>query len=145
MLPQCYTYVPKNQLLQVQLLTKQGVKHSTTFWEWTFTAKVAQGPGTSGYEIINNTDIIVIDESSLFQLKPLLKMDEILREIAVAKTLRNKPFGGIHIILMGNPAQHCLKLIRISLKHTCGKDSQSLYLAALSDRTTSSFQHCSLK
>ncbi len=102
-------------------------------------------PGTSGYEIINNTDIIVIDESSLFQQKPLLKMDEILREIAVTKTLRNKPFGGKHIILMGNPAQHCLKLIRISLKHTCGKDSQSLYLAALSDRTTSSFQHCSLK
>ena len=55
--------------------------------------------------MINNTDIIVIDEFSLLEQKPLFKMDEMLREMAVTKALQNKPFGGEHIILMGDPAQ----------------------------------------
>ena len=60
--------------------------------------------GTIEYDIISNTDVIVIDEFSLLEMRPFLTMDNILREIACTAEQQHKPFGGKHIILMGDPA-----------------------------------------
>ena len=61
--------------------------------------------GTIEYDIINNTDLIIIDEFSLLEKRPFLTTDRILRDIANAKNEENMPFGGKHIIFMGDPAQ----------------------------------------
>ena len=61
--------------------------------------------GTIEYDVISNTDLIIIDEFSLLEMRPFLTTDRILRDIANAKNEENMPFGGKHIILMGDPAQ----------------------------------------
>ena len=61
--------------------------------------------GTIEYDLITNIDLIVIDEFSLLEMKPFLTIDHILRDIATTKNQQHMPFGGKHIILMGDPAQ----------------------------------------
>ena len=60
---------------------------------------------TIEYDIISNTDVLVIDEFSVLEMRPFLTSDKILREIACAANQQHMPFGGKHIILMGDPAQ----------------------------------------
>lgn len=61
--------------------------------------------GTFEYELISNADVIVVDEFSLLEMRPFLTIDKILRDLAVSANKQHMPFGGKHIILMGDPAQ----------------------------------------
>ena len=61
--------------------------------------------GTIEYELVSNTNLITIDEFSLLEMKPFLTIDKLLRDMAPTKHQQNTPFGGKHIILMGDPAQ----------------------------------------
>ena len=48
--------------------------------------------GTVEYDIISNTDIIVIDEFSLLEMRPFLTMDKILRSMAPTANQQHMPF-----------------------------------------------------
>ncbi len=61
--------------------------------------------GTIAYEMINATDIIVIDEFSMLDSPTFHSVNRILREMAIRKDNQFKPFAGKHVILMGDPAQ----------------------------------------
>ena len=61
--------------------------------------------GTIEYDIISNTNVIVIHEFLLLEMRPFLTMDKILKELACTAKQQQKPFVGKHIILMADPAQ----------------------------------------
>ena len=75
------------------------------FFQMDIHSKSRLETGTIEYDIINNTDLIIIDEFSLLELRPFLIIDKISRDMANAKNQEHMPFGGKHIILMGDPAQ----------------------------------------
>ena len=75
------------------------------FFQMNIEAKSRLETGTLEYELVSNTDLIIIDEFSLLEMKPFLTMDRILREMAPTNQKQHMPFGGKHIILMGDPAQ----------------------------------------
>ena len=60
---------------------------------------------TIEYDIISNTDVLVLDDFSLLEMRPFLTIDKILRDIVCAANQQHMPFGGKHKILMGDPAQ----------------------------------------
>ena len=57
--------------------------------------------GTAEYKLVQDCDMFVIDEFSLLERDVFLTIDKLLRELAFG----GKPFGGKHIILLGDPAQ----------------------------------------
>ena len=61
--------------------------------------------GTTEYEIIRATDILVIDEFPLLDSEPFHKINELLKDMTQNKKEKMMPFGGKHVIMMGDPAQ----------------------------------------
>ena len=61
-------------------------------------------PGMIEYDKVLNSDVIIIDEFSMLELKVLLAVEKELRKIAVGENHR-KLFGGRHVILAGDPCQ----------------------------------------
>ena len=60
--------------------------------------------GTVDHKIVRDTAVLMIDESSMLEYKVFHAMDRITRQASIPKN-RQSPFGGKHIILIGNPAQ----------------------------------------
>ena len=75
------------------------------FFQMNIESKSRLETGTIEYELVSNTNLIIIDEFSLLKMKPFLTIDKLLRDMAPTKHQQNMPFGGKHIILMGDPAQ----------------------------------------
>ena len=61
--------------------------------------------GTTEYEIIRATDILVIDEFPLLDSEPFHKVNLLLKDMTQNKKEKMMPFGGKHVIMMGDPAQ----------------------------------------
>ncbi|XP_065058005.1 uncharacterized protein LOC135685854 isoform X1 [Rhopilema esculentum] len=75
------------------------------FFKMNIEAKSRLETGTIEYELVSNTNVLIIDEFSLLELTPFLVIDKILRDMAPTINQQHMPFGGKHIILMGDPAQ----------------------------------------
>lgn len=71
--------------------------------------------GTLEYNLVQNTDLIVIIQFSLLEMRPFLNMDKILRDMAPNEHQGYMAFRGNHI-LMGDPAQ--LSAIEEDIFHT---------------------------
>lgn len=60
--------------------------------------------GTLEHKIVRDTKVLVIDEFSMFEFNVFHAMDRITRQVSISKN-RRFPFGGKHIILVGDPAK----------------------------------------
>lgn len=60
--------------------------------------------GTLEHKIVRDTKVLVIDEFSMFEFNVFHAMDRITRQVSISKNSRF-PFGGKHIILVGDPAK----------------------------------------
>ena len=75
------------------------------FFQMNINCKSRLEPGTVEYDLITNTDLLVIDEFSLLEIRQFFTIDKILRDFATAKNTEHMPFGGKSVLLMGDPAQ----------------------------------------
>ena len=75
------------------------------FFKMNIEAKSRLETGSIEYELVSNTNVLIIDEFSLLEFTPFLVMDKILRDMAPTINQQHMPFGGKHIILMGDPTQ----------------------------------------
>lgn len=60
--------------------------------------------GTLEHKIVRDTAVLIIDEFSMLEFNVFLAMDRITRQASIPKK-RGSPFGGKHVILIGDPAQ----------------------------------------
>jgi len=61
-------------------------------------------PGLMEYQAVLDSQMIIIDEFGMLEMKVFLALDKLLRKIAIGKN-HAKPFGGRHVILTGDPCQ----------------------------------------
>ena len=75
------------------------------FFQMNIQSRSRSEPGTFEYDMVSNTDLLISDEFSLLEMKPFLTVDKILKGMANMKNQQYMPFGGKHVILLGDPAQ----------------------------------------
>ncbi len=88
--------------LNAHLIGQETVHH---FFHMDVEGKSHIETGTLAYEMVNATDIIVIDQFFMLDAKTFAAVNRTLRDMAPSKNDKYKPYGGKHIILMGDPAQ----------------------------------------
>ena len=71
------------------------------FFRLDIECKIYLEKGTAEYKLVQDCDMFIIDEFSLLERDVFITIDKLLRELAFGRN-QFKPFGGKHIILLGD-------------------------------------------